>query len=351
VNIHSFCKPHLVCGWRRGFIIISCLMIFGLELQPDPFAGQRKGSITPNLPAGISPAKNLTAKERLENFEFLWNAINITYPFFKLKSINWDEVRVQYKELLDAVKDDDGFYALMYRLMNELKDAHSQIENMKAPLLSDVGGVLIDLFEGKPIVSSVRRDSPFANVGVKLGWEVLSVDGMTPAEKLQALRPYLRACSSERAFQHQAIRSLLWGSQGSAIELKLRSPEGRMEMFSFRRDSAPMMGPAFHMVTFPMTQQRYVNFCKHASGLGYIWIRTFAGREEIVADFNRALDELRDTPGLILDIRGNAGGFGQPQIVSRLLRKRSLVSVQYIKNGKHENDFSQQEQYLEPNRP
>ena len=44
------------------------------------------------------------------------------------------------------------------------------------------------------------------------------------------------------------------------------------------------------------------------------------GREEIADEFDRALEKLKDTPGLIIDVRDNDGGSGvpQPRIIGRL---------------------------------
>jgi carboxyl-terminal processing protease len=168
---------------------------------------------------------------------------------------------------------------------------------------------------------------------------------------MEALRPYLHATSSERAYRNMAARRLLSGSSGSTVTLEVRSPEGKTEKVALRRDSGPAFGRPIRTFSFQLTQQRFVDFGLHPSGLGYIWIRSFNGRDEIVSEFNRALDQLRDAPGLILDIRDNEGGFGQPQIVSRLLRKRALVAISHIKNGSGEKDLARKELRLEPGGP
>jgi hypothetical protein len=42
---------------------------------------------------------------------------------------------------------------------------------------------------------------------------------------------------------------------------------------------------------------------------------------------------MRNTPGLILDIRDNSGGFSHSRIVGRFLQKRTQTVVSFIKNG------------------
>jgi len=100
-----------------------------------------------------------------------------------------------------------------------------------------------------------------------------------------------------------------------------------------------------------LTRQRFVHFGRHPSGLGYIRIESFNDHDRVADEFDRALAALRDTPGLLLDIRDNPGGFGQPRIVGRLLRKRTLTAISYIKSGPRHSDLERSEEHLAPAGP
>jgi carboxyl-terminal processing protease len=308
------------------------------QAPPAPAPRIGKAYVTEQPPTGLTPARNLTEKQRRDNFEDLWSLIDVTYADFKLKSIDWAEVKRRYQKRLEAVSGDDDFYLLMFQLVNELKDTHSWLNNYRVPMLADAADLAVDLFEGKPYVVA----------GAHAGWEVLSVDGLTVAEKMEALRPRLRACSSERAYQREAGRHLLAGEPGSTATVKLGAPDGRTETLTLRRQAGPGIRPPARTFAFELTRQHFVHFGRHPSGLGYIWIESFNGHQEIAAEFDRALEALRNAPGLILDIRDNPGGFGQPQIVGRFLRKQTLVSIAHIKNGPGHGDLVKREAYLGP---
>lgn len=307
-----------------------------------------KAYVTAQPPTGMRLARNLSAQQRRENFDALWNAIDTTYACFKLKSIDWQEVGRRYGQQLDTTSSDDDFYALIFRLVNELKDTHSWLQGYKDLVLEDATDLSIDLFEERPFVAAVKPGSEAALAGVTPGWEVLSVDGLTVAETMEALRPHLHACSSERAYHREAGRHLLAGERGSIVTVKLRSPDGGTKTLTLRRISGPGIRPPARAAAFELTRQHFVHFGREPSGFGYIQIESFNGREEIADEFDLALEELQDAPGLILDIRDNTGGFGQPRIVGRLLKKRTLVSVSYIKNGPGHSDLDRREGYLEP---
>jgi carboxyl-terminal processing protease len=296
--------------------------------------------VTGERPAGLTPATNLSAEQRLQNFEALWSLIDANYAHFELKSIDWAEVHRRYLSRLNLVKSDDGFYLLMFQLVSELKDTHSWLDNYRESLLVDVPDMPLDIFRGRPFVIA----------GARAGWEVISVDGMAPEVKMESLRPYLRGTSSTRAYQREAIRSLLAGKEGENVSITLRSPDGRIETESLVR-SGRKRGPPVQPAPGYLTRQRFVHFGLHPSGVGYIKIESFNGREEITQEFNRALEALREAPALILDIRDNSGGFGHSDITGRFVQERVRFGFSYVKNGPGHTDFARREAYLEPSGP
>jgi len=309
-----------------------------------------KAYVAADPPAAMALARNLSASERRENFEALWSAIDTTYACFQLKSIDWAEIGRRYRSRLESIHGDDAFYALLSQLVNELEDTHSWLQNYRRTLW-EPADVSIDLLEQRPVVVAVRAGSAVAAAGVAPGWEVLSVDGLSPAAKVEVLRQYLHACSSARAFRREAFRHLLAADQASSADVQLRSPAGATKSLTLPRTGGSRAQPATRVTDFELVRQTFVDFGRHPSGLGYIRIKSFNGREEISGEFDRALEALRDTPGLVLDIRDNTGGFGQPRIVGRLLRKRTLVAISYVKSGPRHSDLRKHEVYLDPAGP
>lgn len=186
--------------------------------RPQPYA-------TSDPPTGLTLVTNLSQRERRENLEALWRIIDVNYADFELKSIDWAEVRRHYLKRLDTIRTDDDFYLMMFQLVNELKDTHSWLQNYRVPTLPDVSDVAIETFQGRPFVIT----------GERAGWELLSVNGLLPEQKMEGLRPYLHASSSERAFERAANRSLLAGNDGEAVKVSLRAPDGHSETVTWKR--------------------------------------------------------------------------------------------------------------------
>jgi C-terminal processing protease CtpA/Prc len=306
---------------------------------------------TEQPPAGLVPARALSPEERQENFDLLWEAIDKTYACFELKSINWPEVRLRYQARLDQAATANAFYLLLFGLVNELKDTHSWFQNYRPPCPTHGPGLSLELFNWRPFVVAVESGSEAAGKGVKPGAEIVEVDGSAVEEKMERLRPCLPGRSSERASRREACRYLLAGEKGSTVTVKLRSSDGRTSETLALKRSFGLGRRADRACPFELTRQRFVHFGRHPSGLGYMRIESFNGRGEVADEFDRALEALRTTPGLILDIRDNPGGFGQPRIVGRLLQQRALVAISYCKNGPGHKDLQRVEEHLEPGGP
>jgi C-terminal processing protease CtpA/Prc len=92
---------------------------------------------------------------------------------------------------------------------------------------------------------------------------------------------------------------------GDALTVTMRGPAGERTL----RLAWPEEPPA-PQVQEPAPWQPLITGERLPSGLGLIRIPDFSGSSEcnLVAEFDAALDALMDTPGLILDLRGNGGG-------------------------------------------
>jgi carboxyl-terminal processing protease len=285
----------------------------------------RKGYVTDSPPDSLRLAATLGPDEQRENFEILWEAADTLYAHFDLKKIDWGEVHQRYRKLLTGVKDTQDFYILLFRLVNELRDTHSWLQGF-TPRIDFFGpNVAVHLFGGKPYLTS----------GEEAGAEILDVDGLSIADRWERLRPYLRGYSSERAYRAGAAGYLLSGDRGSTASVRLRLGDGRIRTAGWQRDTSLRPRPLERASHIPLTRQRFVHFGRHASGVGYIWIASFNGREEIADEFDRALASVKDAPGIVIDVRDNQGGFGNApmRIVGRFASKTFLASIGHIKGG------------------
>src|SRR6267378_4241563 len=70
--------------------------------------------------------ESLSANDRIEVFETVWKTINEEYYNFNPAFADWATVRERYRPRVEAMKNDDEFYALLNNmLLRELQDFHT----------------------------------------------------------------------------------------------------------------------------------------------------------------------------------------------------------------------------------
>ena len=138
-------------------------------------------------------------------------------------------------------------------------------------------------------------------------------------------------------------------AKGCIVTVKFLSPGSRSPK-TVRLKRVSSKKPEAAYPDFYMTKGEFVWHGIHPSGYGYIRILSFKGRIEIADEFDRALERLKNTPGLMIDVRDNPGGFGtaQARIVGRFITDRTKVEIAHTKNGPGHKDFTQRENYFVP---
>ena len=294
-------------------------------------------------PEDVKPRMDLSETERMDNFQALAQAIDQWYSFFDHKNIDWEEVQTRYRPKVEAAQTTEDYYGVLNRLVRELKDNHSRFYNYKPKdcLPMFCPGLAVQGIEGKAVVTRIAPNSEASRAGVKPGWVIAAVDNATVNDRIEQLRPLLPISSSERHFQEFACRHLLCGPQESRLTVSFLPPGKEIPVKVELVRDQPIMEPCLE-VGFPLKKGEFVWSGRHPCGYGYIRILSFMGREKVADEFDAALETLKDTDALILDIRDNTGGFGtgQHHIIGRFLDSRKAVGYGYVKDGPGHGNFS-----------
>ncbi|NWG22217.1 MAG: hypothetical protein HXY39_18070 [Chloroflexi bacterium] len=239
---------------------------------------------------------------RAANFEQLCQVIQAHYPYLDEKNINWDETCRRYQPLVQAAQTDSEYHALVANLLAELGDGHTGLIHPHPGEGRLYFGVGLRLDDGI-VIEQVGNTARSA--GVMPGAQILAVNGLPAEQALQALPLALRVGANDRQSRERAAFHILSTSE-DFLELTYQNPQGPVETVILRRPQNPPVpssgqngesGPLISAETLP-------------EGWGLIRISTFSPRNghDLIAEFDYALEEVRDTPGLILDLRGNGGG-------------------------------------------
>lgn len=285
----------------------------------------KRQALERSLNEAATAIARLSPKDRKEIFSETWETINEKYYDPSFNGVNWRAVRDQYRPAAEAAHTDDDFYVVMKKMVGELRDAHTRFatpreREEREQLKAVSAGVGISEVEGKPVVVSVEANSDAARQGVEIGMIVIAIDGRPVAEKLAEAQARVAGTSTERAVKLRIYRQLIDGDSGTPLRLTLeRADESRVEVSLMRRVVADM----------PQVITRRL-----ASGFGYVKLTLW--KSPAHKEFKRALENLRDAPGIIVDLRGNPGGEAQEvvKIASYFFNSRVSFGQFVARSGK-----------------
>jgi carboxyl-terminal processing protease len=274
------------------------------------------------LPANLEPAaeaeprtqrQELSVKERLEILEDLWKRLSAIYPALEYKGIygrEWTEPAAQRAR---EAKGDEEFYQVLRELMASLKDTHTHIASFPGQRRLASPPVVLNEIEGK--VAVIRAD---AGTGLKPGDMLLTVDDRPVADCL-AGQMKLVCGSTDRARVRGACGQLLAGVPGSTLTVGVQGPDNSLRRVTLRRERK-----AGFLEEPAITSRRL------GDSVGYIRISRWGG-DDLISQFDQALEEFKDCKGLVIDVRGNGGGSDElaDEVNGRFIDKPVVSSIDF----------------------
>ena len=246
--------------------------------------------------AGLDPL-TVAESERLDTFDFYWQALRDDYPLFGQQPVDWNELRQRYRAAVPFARSPHEFYHLLTGMLSELGDPHVSLEVPDERFAAD--GIaptsLLDLpdFELMPIEGRMHV----------VGW---------PAHRAPTVPEGMPERSYPELWRVEGfpvvlplVGNLLLGPPSSPVELQLRWQNGVITRHVVAR---PVRGtrqrrtPLAHLAS----QGPQVQLLRSEP---FTWLALDRLSSDVkLDDLDRAIDRARETDGLVLDLRRNLGG-------------------------------------------
>lgn len=278
------------------------MIVFSRVTRLSPFVALLLGlavSVIPHLQAD-SRVKQLSAGVRLKIFDQVWETIRDKYYDEHFNGVDWDLQRKKYRPLAEHAESDSEFYSYLKLMVGELRDSHTRIhtprerESRQNNLETSAGFELFEV-EGRSAVVEVSPLSEAARKGIRPGMILAAVNGIDIGKILARARALALPSSSERAEKVSLYRTLLSGPAGTKLELTLLDEREIQHQITVELMETP--------------EPTRLEWKRFADGTGYIKFNRWEA--SITDDFRKALERLRDSSRLVIDLRGNAGGSGR----------------------------------------
>ena len=312
-------------------LFAASILLAGCGTPATPAAAPTR---TPYPPLVVST--RLTAAKREEIFNAVWQTVNDEYFDPTFGGMDWSAIGDEYRQKLSSVTDDNTFWVdVINPMLWELGASHMaalppELAYLIEPMTFATGSLGLDVrpIDGLAVVSGVVEGSPADEAGLRPGFVVTSVDGWTLEDAIMSAKatPPLNE-QHARAAPVQELRSRLYGEPGDEVAigfLDANDEPQRVDLTFVERtglacstELAPSAPPACAELEVRRLE----------GGIGYLRFSGFLGG--ILDGVLRALEDLRDAPGLIIDLRGNPGGvlFVRQTIASHLVGRREVFMI------------------------
>ena len=250
----------------------------------------------PTVAAPAFSAELADAGMRDAAFDQAWRIVSERFYDPAFNGVDWEAVRLRYLPQVERVQTDAAFYALLGRMVGELRDSHTRVYNARdyrnrRDYVVSTHGLRVAEVDGAVAIVQVLPDTGAARAGLRAGMTVEAVNGEPARERLARLRAEMPADASPERRQRGIYARMLAERDGEPLVLDVRDARGvaRHELRRAERE-VPLR-----------LSSRVLD-----DNVGYIAFNRF--RPEAAADFGRALGALHETDGLVIDLRGNPGG-------------------------------------------
>ena len=306
-----------------------------------------------------------TKYKNMKSFEAVWQTINEKHIDPTFNGLDWSEVHDRYKSQIPATQNEEEYYLLINKMLFELNVSHigvvppddlGQID----PILSAEGSIGIDvrMIEDNAVITSVKSGSIGDQAGLRSGYIIKTINGIN-IEKITDLKqineikvqdieekrsifpkilipPY-----NERNRKRNitgAILEKIYGPPDTLVSIEYVDEKGDSYLKKIVR--AQRKGKMQFDDALPPF---FVEFESKLleNNIGYVRFNAFM--PPVHNKFKDTIKSMQDTTALIIDIRGNHGGFFDVRkAVSETLVKDRVLFWRYQGRDKT------WEAYLEP---
>jgi C-terminal processing protease CtpA/Prc len=276
-----------------------------MPVQPRRFAAAALGVLAAvcALAAGGG-----TARERGEDFDAMWRAIDQGYAYFEAGDGAWRRARATWRPRAVNARTGREFLDALESALATLEDDHVALSRRtpEAPrAIPAETDVWASWHDGAAAIEAVRTYSDADVAGLRPGDVVLRIDGEEVGAAVR--RRAGENAGAER--RDRALRELLAGPRFGTVRLEVRDG-ARTHSLAIARAAAAA----------PRAEPILARRMGEHRDLGYIRLREANGSEPLVRELDAAITHLRGTRGLIFDLRESKGPANRSETEAILAR-------------------------------
>jgi len=243
-------------------------------------------------------AADLSEAARIADFGTFVQDFSENYAYPERADKPWLTWNERYRPAVLAAPTAEGYAAVIEAALDELHDFHAEVRAhnphrwLPVPTFADIWAS--EDADGA-VVIAVRRGSDAGRAGIRVGDHITAI-GKVPLAAAIAARLTPSVDNHDSKAREWALLSLLAGRADEERHFTVRGHDG------VERSVTLQLERRFDRPAGELASGRL------SGGIGWIRFNNSIGDIGTVAAFDRALEQMRDAPGLILDLRDVPSG-------------------------------------------
>ena len=259
-----------------------------------------------------------------DDFLQFWTDVRDNYAYFDKKHTDWNKVKTVYLPQAENAQNKNELITIFENALEELYDNHFSLNTNRQTstrLVPSGLDIWAEWINGKPIVTEVRKGFSADKAGIKNGMEIVSINGI-PIE--EAVNNRIGKCITyiDTEVKNYALRQLLAGTYliQRAIVVKQNGQTATINLDKTNGNLTDNYKPSLLLV-----------FKSIDKNIGYIKFNNSLGENAVIPLFDSALYQLKDTRGLIIDLRDTPGG-GNSLVARGIMSRFISTEMAYQKH-------------------
>ena len=235
------------------------------------------------------------SKQKIEeDFDKIYNDLSYNYIYLKDKHVDMDCIKKTYKAKIKSLKGKDDILLYFEYLLDEFYDNHVNLNTNIRKSYRLYAPIYTLYKDGKVVVESAwisRLSEPLPyNI---IGAEILSFNGMEMHKMIDA---FPTSCNdkTKQEVRQWIANKILSGRYTEPRNLELKLKDGQIV--------------SLNLDDLKYNDTEGLLSVRKEGNIGIIRIHNSLGENQLISAFDKALEGLMDTDGLILDLRNTIGG-------------------------------------------
>ncbi len=304
---------------RLGFVLLVALLM--------------AASLAPQGPASA------TREVNLKTFDAAWRMVAETHFDATFNGVDWDQVRDELRPRAAEAEDRAELRLVLEEMVARLGQSHftflsapggaSRLEradslpsgcaqeawrSLGESLYPATGradktgatGLELRAIDDQVLVRRVDAGTGAAEAGVRSGWSVASIEGLSIQDALPCLEGFEGGHQRQQILQTW-LAQLFRGAVGSTVHASFEKADGTRVDLGLER-----MAPHGELVKFgnlpPIFTHLDVRWLSSEEGSRVAVVEFNAWMLPVALRFDAVMDEIREADGIVIDLRGNRGG-------------------------------------------